>query len=75
MTKDQMLEKAVCDLAADLGAMHGTLFNLITALRNTKLTSGQPTVINAAEAELIESQHRFFAKYADMVGGAAPERN
>jgi hypothetical protein len=44
-------------------------------LRNTKPTPAQRVLIEAANSELRHSQDRFFAKYADIVGGAAPERN
>jgi hypothetical protein len=71
MSKEGLFEKAAGDLAIELATMHGT----IVALRNIELSRGQPTIINAAEAELIRSQKAFFAKYADMVGGATPERN
>jgi hypothetical protein len=75
MSKEGLFEKAASDLAIELATMHGTLFNLIVELRNTELSRGQPTIINAAEAELIRSQKAFFANYADMVGGATPECN
>jgi hypothetical protein len=75
MSKEGLFEKAAGDLATELATMHATLFNFIVALRNTELSRGQPTIINAAEGELIRSQKSFFAKYADHVGGAAPERN
>ena len=75
MSKEELFEKAAGDLAGELAEMHGTLLNLITALRKTELTRGQPTAISAAEFELMKSQKKFFATYADMVGGAVPERN
>ena len=75
MSKEELLEKAAGDLAAELAKMHGTLFNLIAALRKTELTRDQPTAISAAEFELMKSQKKFFTTYADTVGGAAPERN
>jgi hypothetical protein len=75
MSKEEQFEKAAGDLATELATMHGTLFNLIAALRKTELTRGQPTAISAAEFELMKSQKKFFARYADMVGGAVPENN
>ena len=75
MSKEELFEKAAGDLAGELAIMHGTLFELIAALRKTELTRGQPNAISAAEFELIKSQKKFFATYADMLGGAAPERN
>jgi hypothetical protein len=75
MSKEELFEKAAGDLAGELATMHGTLYNLILALRNTKPTPAQRVLIEAASSELRHSQDRFFAKYADMVGGAAPENN
>jgi predicted negative regulator of RcsB-dependent stress response len=75
MTKEQLFEKAAGDLAAELGNMHGTLYKLIIELRTTRLTTRQRDLINEAMAELRPSQERFFAKYADGLGGVAPERN
>jgi hypothetical protein len=75
MSKEKLWEKAAGDLAGELATMHAMLFNLIAKLRETELTRGQPTAINAAEFELMKSQKKFFATYADMVGGAAPENN
>jgi hypothetical protein len=75
MSKEKLFELAAGDLATELATMHGTLFNLIVELRNTELSRGQTTIINAAEAELMRSQKAFFAKYGDMIGGTAPERN
>jgi hypothetical protein len=72
---EQQLEKAAVELASELAIMHATLFNLIAALRKTQLSRGQPAAINEAEWELMKSQKKFFAAYADMLGGAAPERN
>ena len=70
-----MFEQAAGDLAQELATMHGTLYNLIMALRNIEHSAGTSFLLTAAELELKASQKRFFAKYADMVGGAAPERN
>jgi hypothetical protein len=75
MNKEILFQEAAGELATELATMHGVLFNLIVTLRNTELTRGQLPVLNAAEAELTRSQKAFFAKYADMVGGVAPERN
>jgi hypothetical protein len=72
---EKRFEKAAGDLAGELATMHATLFNLIATLRQSELTRGQPTAINAAEWELMKSQKKFFATYADMVGGAAPQNN
>jgi hypothetical protein len=75
MSKEELFERAAGDLSAELATMHGTLYNLILALRNTKLSPSQRVLLEAANSELRHSQDRFFAKYADIVGGAAPERN
>jgi hypothetical protein len=75
MTREQLLEKAAGELAQELALMHATLFNLIAALRKTQLSRGQPSAINEAEYELMKSQKKFFAAYADEMGGANPETN
>jgi hypothetical protein len=72
---NQRFQEAVDDLVTELATMHGTVFNLIVTLRNTELSKGQSFLLSAAEVELKASQKRFFARYGDMVGGAAPERN
>jgi hypothetical protein len=75
MSKEELFEKAAGDLAGELATMHGTLYNLILALRDTKPTPAQRVLIEAASSELRQSQDHFFTTYADMVGGVAPERN
>jgi hypothetical protein len=75
MSKEELFEKAAGDLAGELATMHGTLFNLLLALRNTKPTPAQRVLIEAASSELRQSQERFFTNYAEMIGGAAPENN
>lgn len=67
--------KAAGDLSAELGNMHATLYKLIIELRTTDLTTAQRDLVNEAMAELRPSQERFFAKYADQLGGANPQRN
>jgi hypothetical protein len=75
MSKEELFEQAAGDLAGELATMHGTLYNLILALRNTKLSPPQRVLLEAANCELRHSQDRFFAKYADEVGGSFPENN
>jgi hypothetical protein len=75
MNKETLFQAAAEELAIELVTMHGTLFNLIVTLRNTELSKGQSFLLSAAEVELKASQKRFFARYGDMLGGAAPERN
>jgi hypothetical protein len=71
----ELLTESAGELSQELALMHGTLMNLVLALRRTGLTSAQRPIIDAAFKELQESQKRFFAKYADELGGANPERN
>jgi hypothetical protein len=68
-------ETAAEDLAGELAQMHVALFNLIVRLYKTPLSSTQKDLLLAADTELVASQKRFFAKYADMIGGANPEDN
>jgi hypothetical protein len=75
MTKEQLLEQAIGELAAELATMHGTFFDLITVLRHSRHTNLQDRLITQAEAQLKASQSRFLEKYADRIGGAAPENN
>jgi hypothetical protein len=74
-TQAQLWEKAAGDLADELAKMHGVLFNLIAELRETRPVLAQRVLIEAANFELRRSQQRFFTKYGDMMGGAAPEDN
>jgi hypothetical protein len=75
MNVNEELAKSVTELAGELGAMHATLYKLIIDLRTTSLGAVQRDLINEAMAELRLSQKRFLAKYADTLGGTAPERN
>jgi hypothetical protein len=75
MTKEQFFKEATGDLSRELARMHAVLFNLIAALRETELSSDQAEALKIATYELGKSQGRFFAKYADMAGGAKPENN
>jgi hypothetical protein len=75
MNVNEELAKSMLELAGELGAMHATLYKLIIDLRTTTLGELQRDLVNEAMAELRLSQKRFLAKYADILGGAAPERN
>jgi hypothetical protein len=63
------------DLAEELARAHGNLFCLIWDLRNTELSEKQEALINIAETKLCQSQGKFLRKYAEDIGGGAPERN
>jgi hypothetical protein len=75
MSEEEFLKEAAGDLTVELAQMHATLFNLIIGLHHSKLSSEQAAMVDAAWAELEQSQKRFFAKYVDMIGGANPENN
>jgi hypothetical protein len=72
---EKQFQLAAEELGGELAIMHGTLFNLIVALRNTEHSIVQSTILDAAWKELQLSQKRFFSQYAGQIGGAAPEKN
>jgi hypothetical protein len=72
---EKQFQLAAGELAGELAIMHGTLYNLIVALRNTEHSIAQSTILDAAWKELQASQKRFLSQYAGQIGGDVPENN
>ncbi len=75
MNKEELFEAMAGDLASELGAIHGTLFNLITGLTCTDLSPRQRVMVDAAYLELLKSQGKFLVRYADELDGTMSGKN